>query len=76
MKEIKLIAQPNDQVYFIADDGRVFLGVVNKIYLYSLDTRYIIRHLDMYYDRADVGNTLEELLENVKNEYLQRTPIT
>ena len=76
MKEIKLIAQPNDQVYFIADDGRVFLGVVNKIYLYSLDTRYIIRHLDMYYDRAVVGNTLEELLENVKNEYLQRTPIT
>ena len=76
MKEIKLIAQPNDQVYFIADDGRVFLGVVQKIYLYSLDTRYIIRHLDMYYDRAIVGNTLEELLENVKNEYLQRTPIT
>ena len=76
MKEIKLIAQPNDQVYFIADDGQVFLGVVNKIYLYSLDTRYIIRHLDMYYDRAVVGNTLEELLENVKNEYLQRTPIT
>lgn len=76
MKEIKLIAQPNDQVYFIADDGRVFLGVVNKIYLYSLDTRYIIRHLGMYYDRAIVGNTVEELLENVKNEYLQRTPIT
>ena len=76
MKEIKLIAQPNDQVYFIADDGRVFLGVVNKIHLHPLDIRYIINHLGMYYDRAFVGNTLEELLENVKNEYLQRTPIT
>ena len=76
MKEIKLIAQPNDQVYFIADDGRVFLGVVQKIHLYPLNVRYIIRCLDMYYDRAIVGNTLEELLENVKNEYLQRTPIT
>ena len=76
MKEIKLIAQPNDQVYFIADDGRIFLGVVKKIHLYPLDIRYIIKHFDMYYDRAIVGNTLEELLENVKNEYLQRTPIT
>ena len=76
MKEIKLIAQPSDQIYFVADDGRIFLGTVEKIYLHKHHTGYIIRHLDMYYDRTVVGNTLEELLENVKNEYLQRTPIT
>lgn len=76
MKEIKLIAQPNDQIHFVADDGRIFLGTVEKIYLNKHYTSYIIRHQDMYYDRTVVGNTLEELLENVKNEYLQRTPIT
>lgn len=76
MKEIKLIAQPNDPIYFIADDGRIFLGIVEKIYLNRHYTSYIIKHPDMYYDRTVVGNTLEELLENVKNEYLQRTPIT
>ena len=82
MKEIKLIAQPSDIVYYIEDDGNIYTGKVIKIILWGhQQPQYVVSYLSSdgeltmnTTNRVVVGNTVDELLQNLKNEYLQRTP--
>ena len=83
MKEIKLTAQPNDTIYYITDSGLIANGEVYKIALYnSQKEAYFIDDASTHniITRTIIGNTVDELLQNLKNEHLQRTsssqPIT
>ena len=84
MKEIKLIAQPNDVVYYI-EYGHIIKGKVVTIHISNSKVSYIVNEMVSggmanRCDREVIGNTIDELLQNLKNEYLQRTsssqPIT
>lgn len=88
MKEIKLIAQPNDVVYYLDDAGLISIGKVLHIKIWgNVPIEYSVGSLPVVGEsafprngRIIIGNTVDELLQNLKNEYLQRTsssqPIT
>lgn len=74
MKEIKLIAQPKDTVFAIDDDGYIFKSEVIGITIYKDGSvGYEVINDYTSFKVGIVGNTIDELLENLKNEYLQRT---
>ena len=77
MKEIKLIAQPQDTIFFLDEYGYIVKGELQGVSIYkdgSVEYRVIATNT-FFYTRI-IGNTVDELLQNLKNEYLQRTPST